>query len=304
MARKLKKGEENPLLIKVAEGESEIPDRNIYICELGIKGSELPHDLPEGTEIELTININESRELSVTAYISLIDLTLNARSTFKDESIDIGVIESNLNVQIERAKSVADNCTPDENVKITNTIQSVSTSLRNGRIDEDEKRKASKQLKDLTISLDQLEQEKKMPQLTEMFRLLVESAKEIINDYADKKDISANNELLQKIEAEGQNAILNNDKQMLIRANEQIESLKSKAIYSNPNTWVYKFDQIANGDFQFIDMKEAEYYIHKGKRSIELDDIDELKRCINNLMLLLPTSDQVSIQNNISGITR
>jgi hypothetical protein len=51
-------------------------------------------------------------------------------------------------------------------------------------------------------------------------------------------------------------------------------------------------------------MKEAEYYIHKGKRSIELNDVDELKRCISNLMLLLSTSDQESIQNNISGITR
>ncbi len=39
-ARALKKAQkDNPLWIRVGEGESEIPDRNAFVCELGIQGS-------------------------------------------------------------------------------------------------------------------------------------------------------------------------------------------------------------------------------------------------------------------------
>ncbi|MFZ1074775.1 MAG: hypothetical protein WAN50_00145, partial [Minisyncoccia bacterium] len=109
--RALKKAQnDNPLWIRVGEGESDIPDRNTFVCELGIKGSDLPRDLPEGTDVELTIEINEIRELSVTAYIPSIDLTLNARSTYIDEFVKIDDVEKELDTQLVRARSLSSNC--------------------------------------------------------------------------------------------------------------------------------------------------------------------------------------------------
>ena len=105
--RKLKKNDdENPLKIRIDEGESKIPDRNTFVCELGISGSDLPYDLPEKTEVEITIELNESRELNVTSYISLIDLTINARSTVRDEIVDVEILETELNTQTEKAISI------------------------------------------------------------------------------------------------------------------------------------------------------------------------------------------------------
>lgn len=98
-SRKLKKGEENELGIVVVEGESEMPDRNGFLCKIGINGKDLPHDLPEGTPLELTVIVNESREVFVTAYIPLIDLTVNARSTSHDETIELRNIEEDLETQ-------------------------------------------------------------------------------------------------------------------------------------------------------------------------------------------------------------
>ncbi len=302
--RRLEKNEnQNPLWIRVGEGESEIPDRNTFVCEVGIKGSDLPHDLPEGTDIEITVEINESRELFVTAYVPLIDLTVNARSTSKDELIDVKTIESELHTQRERAKAVSDNCSADEQGAIDATIQSVSASVQNATVDEDEKRKANKQLKDLKMTLDRLEQEKEMPQLTKEFKTSIESAEKTINDYADQKDRSLNLDQLKMMKTEGEKAIEQNDKTILSRVNEQIKELESKAIYSNPSTWVYLFQKITQGDKRFINEKEAQYYTEKGKRAVELNDIDELKRCIHNLQLLLPSEVQADFKSNLSGIT-
>lgn len=304
-ARRLKKEEDqNPLWIRVGEGESEVPDRNAFVCELGIKGSDLPYDLPEGTDLQLTIEINESRELFVTAYIPLIDLTLNARSTFKDELIDVSAVEAELNVQTERADSVSANLSQEEKAKVDNTVRSVNTSLRNAHLDEDEKRKANKQLRDLKMMLDRMEMDKQMPQLVKEFNESVETTQKIIVELSDDKEKVRHEEQLGKMKAEGEKAISEEDKTLLIRINEQLKELAAKALFSNPATWVYHFRQLTGGGKKFINEKEADYYTEKGRRAIEMGDVEELKRCVHQLQLLLPTEERELMKNNLSGITR
>jgi molecular chaperone DnaK len=303
-SRKLKKGEENKLDITLVEGESEIPDRNTYLCELGINGKDLPYDLPEGTPLELNIEMNESREVYVTAYIPLIDLTLKARSTAQDENLEVKNIEYDLKIQTERAQFVSENSSPEEKNKLSNTINAVSGSLKNAHVDEDEKRKANKQLKDLKTTLDRLEKEKEMPQLIKEFKESTESTQSIIVELSDDKDKAKHEEHLKMMKDEGEKAIAENDKTLLIRVNEQIKELSTKALFSNPATWIYQFRRIADNKKDFINQKEADYYIQKGRRSIELDDIDELKRCVHQLMLLLPSDEQEVIKGSFSGITR
>jgi len=303
-SRKLKKGEENKLDITLVEGESEIPDRNTYLCELGVNGKDLPYDLPEGTPLELTVEMNESREVFVTAYISLIDLLLKARSTAQDETLEVKNIEYEFKMQEERAQSVSENCSVEEKNKLNNTINSVAGSLRNAHLDEDEKRKANKQLKDLKMAIDRLEKEKEMPQLINEFKESAETTEKIILELGEDKDKVQHEEHLNKMKEEGEKAITENDKPLLIRVNEQIKELGGKALFSNPATWVWQFRQIVDGNKKFINEKEASYYSEKGRRAIELGDVDELKRCVHNLLLLLPSDEQETMRNNLSGITR
>lgn len=303
-SRKLKRGEENELDIVVVEGESDMPDRNGFLCKVGISGKDLPHDLPEGTPVELTVSVNESREVFVTAYIPLIDLTVNARSTSHDETIELKNIEEDLETQKERAKVASENLSPDERKTLDTDISSAQTSVRNASADEDEKMKASKQIKDIKIALDKIEKEKEMPQLVKEFKDGIQDTQSIINDYADEKDKVINNDQLSKLKAEGEKAIADSDKSLLIRIIEQVKELSSKAVYSNPATWVHQFNKITSGKTNFINEKEAKYYIEKGKRAIELGDVDEIKRCVHNLLLLLPSDAQETIKDNLSGITR
>lgn len=303
-SRKLKRGEENELDIVVVEGESDMPDRNGFLCKVGISGKDLPHDLPEGTPVELTIMANESREVFITAYIPLIDLTVNARSTSHDEIIELKNIEQDLEYQKERARVASENLSPEERQKIDNNIQSAQTSVRNASVDEDEKMKANKQVKDIKIALDKIEKDKEMPQLVKEFKDGIQDTQSIINEYADEKDKEINTDQLNSLRSEGEKAIVDNDKSLLVRINEQVNELRSKAVFSNPATWIHQFKKITDGTQSFINDKEAKYYIEKGKRAIELGDTDEIKRCVHNLLLLLPSDTQETIKDNLSGITR
>lgn len=300
-SRKLKKGEDASLDIDIVEGESDIPDRNTYLCKLGIKGKDLPHDLPAGTPIELSLDMNESRELIVIAYIPLIDLTLNARYTVKDETVDVQNMNSDLEAQRARAESVLEDCSIPERKKIVDKIQSVSESIDQSSNDEDEKRKANKQLKDLKIILDEFEEEKEMSQLIRKYNKIEENVQKIIEEYADSKERDHFRNIFKDIKAESKKAITDNNKTVLIRVIEQLLDLRQTAIFSNPSTWVDQFRQLAQNE-NFINEKEAQYYIDKGGRAIQTGDIDELKRCTHQLGLLLPKEEQSKIK--LSGIRR
>lgn len=55
--------------IVVVEGENDKADRNRFNGALEIRGDMIRRDLPAGSEVEVTLKMDESRILTVTAYI-------------------------------------------------------------------------------------------------------------------------------------------------------------------------------------------------------------------------------------------
>lgn len=303
--KKLEKGDkENALPIKVREGESAIPDQNQFICDLKVTGEKLPYDLPEGTEIALTIEVNESREIKVEAFIPSIDLTFSARATVHAENLSLDEMEAQLKQQGERVRKVEASCTPEEKSKLQNLVQSLESSLLTAKADEDEKRKADKQLKDLKIRLDALEKMKELPQLTAEYKESLDGLEEMINGYGDPKGKDMHLDQMRVLKVEGDAAVTSGDKTLLSRVLEQLADLNQKVVLSNPSSWLYMFNKIQEKNHAWISEKEAAYYTQKGQRAIEMGDVDELKRAVHNLMLLLPPSEQKLIQGNMSGITK
>jgi len=302
-SRILKRGEDSSLNIDIVEGESQIPDRNAYVCKLGIEGKDLPYDLPEGTPVEIIIEYDESREITVTAYIPLIDMTLNARRTEKDEVLHSDKILEELEAQRSRAKTTVEDVSSDESKKIKDMISSIEHGIINANTDEDEKRKSNKQLKDLKILLDKIDEESSIPKLIKEFNDLINSVKEKIQDYASAEDKDDLEKRLENLKSEGEIAIKTENKVLLIRINEQLDSLENKILFSNFDWCVQYFKYIMSlgEDGKFSSEKEAQYYISKARKAIQDEDIDELKRCTVELKNLLPTNGH---PDKYAGLTR
>lgn len=301
--KQLKKGETDSLPIKVREGESDIPDRNEYICDLFIPADNLPYDLPAGTEVDITIEVTESREVLVNAFIPSIELSLNARATIHAENVDTDTLQTELHQQSERANKISENNSSSEQKSINNTIQSLRESLKNADQDEDEKRKADKQLRDLKEELDKAEKNKEMPQLIKDFRSKLVDVKELIEKIGSEETKERDEQQLEVLEKEGESAIANNDKQLLLDVSEQLYDLGGRVTFSNPAAWVHMFNKITDGTHTFTNEEEARYYIDKGKRAINTADDDELKRCVQNLLELMPSEEQATVTSKMSGIT-
>jgi molecular chaperone DnaK len=299
----LKKGEDNFLPIKILEGESKIPDRNTFICDVIIKGKDLPYDLPENTEVELILNVNESREVTLDVYIPLIDKKLEARGSISAEKIDPKKLNDEYRSELSRASKIESDCTIEQRREITYVIDSIDKSLKNAYTDEDDKRKASSQLKDLKKLLDDIEKEKEFPNLVKNFEQYSSDIEKMIGDLIkdDNKNLFLNQ--LNLLKTEGKTAIEENDKFSLIRVNEQLIDLARRVYFTHPGAWVDYYNRIIETSKGFTNPKEAQYYIEKGKRCINARDVEGLRACITKLVELLPPDAQLDLKSVISGIT-
>lgn len=302
--KKLEKGKENELPIKVYEGNSTNPSNNEVITQLQIDGKKLPYDLPESTDVDITISIDESRTVAVEVYIPSIELTLNARADTYKQNVNVAELEKDLAVQKERLKSIKKNVSEEEYEQLENTIDDLGTNIKNANLDNDDKNKAERDMRELKTSFDSLEKSKELPQLNDEFNSKVENAKEVITELDDSPEKSEILSDLKVLEDEGEKAIKSSDKTMLLRVNEQIEQLTFRSVFQNPAAWVHMLNQIKEKKSELTNQTDAAYFIDKADKAVSNEDVEELKRCVRNLIELLPKETQDEINSSMSGITK
>ena len=302
--KKLEKGKDNQLPIKVYEGESSNPKNNEVITTLQIDGKKLPYDLPEGTEIDITISIDESRTVMVEAYISSFDITLNARADSHAQAINTAELEKDLAVQKERLKKIEPTISTEQYTKLEQEVDGLADNVKNSNLDTDDKIKAERDLRELTSSLDKLESEKEVPQLKVDLQESLKNSEDFINaleDEAEKKDLLEQLETLRK---EGEKATKSEDKPMLVRVTEQVRQVGIRALLQNPAMWVWQLSEIKGRRDEFANQTDGDYYIKKADEAVERGDVEELQRCVRNLLDLLPQDTQEEITAGMSGITK
>ena len=299
----LKKGEDTSLGIRIVEGESENPDRNAFVCEVGIRGDDIPHDIPQGTDVELTFKYNESRELSVTARVPLIDMRFNALRTLVDEELDMVFISREFEEQRTRINDTVEHCSGEERGRLSRLSNSIELGISNSDADEDEKRRTNKQLKELKIVLDGIDEEKTMPKLTSDHNSKLENLRMVIDRYSSPDRRNEFESRFEGLRVDGQHAIKMENKALLARTNEQIDDLEMSVLYTNIDFCAAHFQRIV--DFgnagKFTNMMNAQHHTKKGLDAINRNDITELNRCMYELMKLLPRGEHIDAH---AGITR
>jgi len=299
----LKKGEDTFLPIKIFEGESSIPDRNTFICDVKIQGKDLPYDLPDNTEVELILKIDESRVVDLDVYFPIIDRTLSARGSITAQQIKPSELEGEFKSELNRASKIENDCTIEQRRELQQMVDSIDKSLKNSYSDEDAKIETNKRIKELKIHLDNIEKEKEFPNLVKDFEQYSSDIERMIGELITDDNKNLYNNQLNLLKNEGKKAIEENDKFSLIRVNEQLIDLGRRVYFSHPGAWVNSYNQIIENSKGFTNPKEAQYYIEKGKRCINTGDVDGLRECVVKLIELLPPDVQLDLKSVISGIT-
>ncbi len=300
----LKKGStENCLPITVYEGESENPSRNVFVCELALTGEKLDYDLPKGSDIDVMIKIDSSRNLTLEAYIPIMDKTLNIRATAYDEEISVSEMNNNVLKEENRFKKLKEVCSDEEKEKFVERINDLKQSIQNSKNDNDEKRKTNVEIKKLQTEIDNLEKNRSLEVMQKQFNTMCTDIYKFIEQISQEKEKQTFKDRYTSLKNDGLKAIENNDRISLSNVIESLRELGQTVLLSNKYAWLSILQDLSKKK-EISTNPEAMKYIEQGYEAFKEDDIETLQQCVHNCYNLLPKEEQGIIENKIPGITK
>ena len=292
----------NVLPIRVYEGESIIPNRNSLICDLAITGKMAPKGLKKNSPVEISLSIDESRQLTVKAYLPEIDLSLDARATIYDENIPVDSLKKTLKEQSERNSNIE--AIDDSKEKINELISDIEKTLNKSDSDSDQKRKASKQIKDLMRTIDKTEAKATFDKNTADFFQLSEEIESYLSESNPKEKRKEYIAVFNTIKQEGLKFIESKDALNLKQIIKKMESHEWKCMCYDPvilKSWVQQAKLEKN---TFEDKETLEKLIDQCETAIDNNDIENLQDGVLNIWALTNKNSSSSIKTIKAGITR
>ena len=295
---------ENALPIRIYEGESLTPDRNTLVCDVAVTGEKVNADLKKGSAVDITIAVDESRQLSVSAYLPDIDLTLNARATIYDENISVEEMKKSFDDQSKRSEGISEENTLSNKQELNEMISDLKSTLSKGDGDSDQKRKALKQLKDLMVALDGSEAEMAFDKNTaEFYKLCDEVSDYIIKaNPADRRQ--EYDEIFQTLKREGTQAIDAKDPVITAHSLEKLERHYWSWLFSDPAFLIRLLNDAKADPSGCNNMDEFNRLIQQGEKAIQDNNIQALREATLSVMSLIRDNKPVSLISLKSGIMK
>jgi hypothetical protein len=232
-----------------------------------------------------------------------VDVGGDLRTTRLDESLDTQEMAKNLEKEKDKFERVEGLCSTDEKEAINDLFESAAISVKNAETDEDDKRKANQEIKQLRAKIEKISESKKIDKLKLDFNNLIESLPALIENAPEDSDKESGKEMLASLKSEGEKAISESNEILLARTNEQLVKLVIKYYYANPAGWVDQFNRHSNGEFAYTNPQAARYFIEKGKKALESNNIDDLKDAVKELQNLMVDKNEVALTSMLSGLT-
>lgn len=304
----LRPSEPDAIAIKLWEGEALTdPEANDLVGNLLIESQKLERPLAEGSEIELTINIDTSRRMSVVAFVQ----KLNAH--FTD---DVYVPQRDEEHYAELAQSV-----PQQLKSHFERLSQLEESLDEGDVQAVEQvQRVRQQLEDLDLEVDAATSDSASNDPDRAKRMVAESKNIRANlGKLENKVVSSasSNLLLREIEQvlplaekmvdacgtiiekkefallrrEVDRAIQKDDERALRKAAEALNSFYYRTLFKQDWFWSEAFTGLKSDTKNYTNRTAANQLITKGDEALRGGDVQGLKRVVQELFKLLPKEE-------------
>ena len=228
--------------IPVVEGEKPRADRNRLVGCLKIPSDKVRRDLPAGTEVEIMIEIDESRMVTTEAYIPVLDEVFPAKFELGTTTHTMSELRENLEREKrrlsearEKAASAGDPRAEEAMARIDQEqiLQQVESLLAAAQSDPGTLAACEKRLLDLKAAVDELENALEWPVLVKEAEENLTETRRIVNEYgqADEK------KRLPTLEKDLRRAIESGDPDLLRSRWDRLRSLATSVLMRQPWFW-------------------------------------------------------------------
>jgi molecular chaperone DnaK len=279
--------------IPVIEGENDKADRNRLTGVLPIRGDMISRDLPAGSEVEVTLKMDESRILTVTAYVRRLDEEFPLTIAWEHQQPNTDKLKKDYEAEMKRfrevkSKAVATGADTAEKVveemEASPLREEVKETLAAAKADPAAALLCEKRLLELKIKLDEAADALEWPVLVSEAGDWVRWVQEVANEHGTDKQKQRAKELASKIEE-----IIGQKKADRLRKQiEQITSLYFGIIMAQPDWWVYQFREAEKQQDNMTDQNRAARLFNQGRECVDKNNVTGLQNIVRQLWELLP----------------
>lgn len=295
VAKTIVKGSDDEIRIIIVEGPSERhSSTNKPIGVLLITGKQINRDLIRGTEIDITFEVSESRDINISAFLNGTGQEFSQIFNGKDRHVDTTILAKDV-LQLERTiQSEIEDAEANNNLEAVSGLKKqlaqvhelykVSDSLTDDNVTddryklEDKKRKIAQDVYELTSS-----------KRTDSAKTAYFEAKSEITALVSEHGNDREMHILREIIGRESTFINSTNPERIENATQEMEQLRFAILMRLPDFLMGMFEHLVKSSHTMNDPFQAKQLVDAGKRHIQMDNWDELKNVISRLWDLLPS---------------
>jgi molecular chaperone DnaK len=271
---------------------------NEHVTDIKISGADLPSLLPENSDVDLTVNIDRSEKVTVTAYFPYLDFTYETLVERTVSSIDTEWLAN----EIRKAKGSVAELIQDGNSddaklqKIETELEQLKKSFENNKNDVDAKSEVLSNLRKSLKAIDELNETTEWPKLEEELKEEFYRLEKANTDLGNDKT----NQVVNQFRSQLEEVIKTKDVKI---GNVLLEEINS---FFFQLTLIYQLIGLIRNfndnfsDYHWKDSNKARQLINNGINKIsENPDSEELRQILISLYSLLPEDEVPSGDNNV-----
>lgn len=304
----LRSGQDS-LLINVLEGSRyAIPGSCVPLGMIEIKSTDLLTDLVKGSDVEITLQISESRDLSVKAVLLMNEQEFSEVFNPLVRQINIGKLNDDIRQLYQKAATKIKSFKNSQQYELAATVQQIQEDLDyiSGRLEmistddvTDEKYQLEEKKRKLAQQLDSTGKDQQILQITEQYFTRKEYCLRTIREEEDSSRVAR----FEKIIAD-ESSYLSSQSYYTIKAKiDELDDLGWEIRRNKPETWInayYYYASVTNDDY--TDPQKAARFKDAGEKALERKNYDELKVVVNQLYHLMPDTKKAEDQLKGTGI--
>lgn len=304
----LVKGSTESIRISVLEGSHlALPEANLSIGFLEIKGNQVVRDISKGSDIEITIEISESRDLTISAYLTMADQEFKQIFNPKERHTPINILVEQVKELSEKLESEISEATEREDYETAKNLQSLKkqmteilTQCEKLSIDDitDNRYQLEDSKRKLAQEIDNLTKDKRIQVAKNDYLETKEKCAELVNDNGNDYERKVFNDIVSREKA----FLTSNSPLKIQEATDELHTLIIQILWRTPEFIVGIFKDLAqNQRVRMNDQQQAGMLIEAGVKSIKENDWDKLGEVNQRLISLLPKSLQDQVKQGKIG---
>jgi molecular chaperone DnaK len=292
------------LAIKLWEGEFlDDPDANEWVGHVLLSHNDVRRSVPAGTEIEVTIQVNASRLITVDAFVPYLnqpftDKLYMPQREEQDFSELSNSIASETQKYRQRLEEIDRTCSNGDHDSMQSEVEDLRRDLDEldarapshnstaGKVDPDDARRIVEEFKSVRGRLVRLERQavgRSSPRHTE-FEELVDKVAEVVGQFGtslEKQQLAMLRQELERVAAKG------NDK-AIQRVCGEIDGLRLRVLFKHDWFWRDIFDSLQEPNTPFVDLAAARGHMAIGQVAVSSGDGEGLRKVVRALWKLQP----------------